>query len=393
MNRPRKLAAAVALGLLACRDSAGPWGGGTGAVALTILPSARGSATHLDSGYVRLTGRTDTTVKAVPGTNVRIVQLPPGAYDIALEGFAGGAVAYFGRTNGIVVTAGQTTQASVTFNPFVSTVTPISTPGRKTFTVSYSSVEGAESYEVEAASDTFFTGNRVTVLTTQTSTRVTAPTYETYYVRVRAIDPYLLRGQPSPRTSIVVTGVFYMIKEDVDSLQMLDPISLTITNVGPLGVSYSFGDCAWNPTDSTLYSITDMFALAYHPPTNALYAVSYANNSLYKFNSSTGGATLIGPTGATLIDGLIWDPVRNRFIALTGATQEFWSINVATGAGTQLTPSPGFISDLGLTYDPRTDRFWVAVYDGTIVQYNPVSYAGVTLATGRGQHTCIAHVP
>ncbi len=128
MNHRWKFAAAVALGLLACRDSAGPWRGQTGAVALKILPSAPGSATHLDSGYVRLTGRMDTTVKAVPGTNVRIVQLPPGTYNIALEGFAGGAVDYFGRTNGIVVTAGQTTPASVTFAPFVSTVRALRAP-------------------------------------------------------------------------------------------------------------------------------------------------------------------------------------------------------------------------------------------------------------------------
>jgi hypothetical protein len=420
MTRPWRIAVIFALGLVACRESAGPSRGGSGGLTLEIVPSAPGSAA-LDSGYVRLTGAKDTTAKVTPGTNVTIANLAPGTYTLGLEGFAGGGVAYFGQTSGVQVTAGNTTSASVTFNTFVSTVSPLQRPGRKTFTVNYASVTNASSYEVFAATDSFLTLNVVTTTATGTSASLTVPTYERYFVGVRAVDPYGTRGRLSPWDSVTVTGVFYVIKDEVDSLQILNPATLALTNVGPLGVAYDFGDCAWNPVDNSLYmvdgraantlyrvnvtsgaataigvhGVTDMFAIGYHPPTNAIYAVGPYGGpaNLYRLNLTTGAATLIGATGVSSIEGLIWDAPRNRFVGLVSGTEQFYTINVATGVATSIGGSGSSINDLGLTYDPRLNLFWSVDYSGFIFQYNPFSLARTQVSSGRGAHSCIAHVP
>ena len=422
MSRPWNSAAVAVLGCLACGEPLKPARSGGGGLALRIIPAAAGVAT-LESAYVRLRGPTDKTVKPTPGaTTVTIAGLTPGTYTVALEGFSGGGVDRFGETTGVQVTAGQNTTATLRITSFVPVVDSLPLFGRGSFTVTYSSVPDAASYEVEAATDQAFTINRVVVPGTATSTQVTESDYGTFYIRVRAIDSYQGRGRPSAFQSIVLTRVLFMIRDGDGMLQMLDPGSLRIINVGSLGVGYAFGDCAWNPANNTLYmvdgraakmlyrinlttgmaspvgahGVTDMFALGYHPPTNALYGVS-GDGNLYRLSLTTGAARLIGATGPTGgINGLAWDSARSQFVALTanvGGGQLLYTIDVATGAATPLASSPG-IDNNGLTYDAVIDRFWAAEYSGDIHQYNPASgYARTTVATGKGPHTCIADVP
>ena len=225
-------------------------------------------------------------------------------------------------------------------------------------------------------------------------------------------------------TALTVTlprGAFYLIRESDDMLQRLDPTSLTLTNIGLLGVGYAFGDCAWDPANSTLYmvegrslntlykinittgaatvvgvhGVTDLFALAYYPPSNTLFGASSANGNLYRFNLTTGAATLVGATGTGSINGLAWDSARLQLVALTAnlSAANLYTVNVVTGAATLLVATLG-IDNNGLTYDPIIDRLLAADYGGNVYQYNPASsYARTTPLTGQGQHTCIAYVP
>jgi len=216
-------------------------------------------------------------------------------------------------------------------------------------------------------------------------------------------------------------GLLYLIHDANDTLQRMHPDSLVITNVGALGVAYDFGDCAWNPATNTLYmtegrpnnslytvnlttgaatlvgvhGVVDLFALAYHPPSNSLVGVG-GDRNLYGFNLSTGAATLIGPTGITNGgNGLVWDSARNALVLLTAnfGGADLYTVNVATGQATPLAASPG-IDNNGLTYDPVIDRYWSADYQGDLFQYDPTnSYARATLDSGLGPHTCIAYVP
>ncbi len=220
-----------------------------------------------------------------------------------------------------------------------------------------------------------------------------------------------------------IVGGLYLIRDSDDMLQRLDPLSLTITNIGALGVGYMFGDCAWNPSNNTLYmvegratntlytvntttgaatavgvhGITDMFALGFYPPTGQMFAASAANGNLYSLDLTTGAATLIGSTGlvSPSINGLAWDPTRRQFIALVSNVSggSLYSVDVTTAAVTLLADA-GPIDNAGLTYDPTIDRFWAAEYQGAIVQYDPTAaFNRTTVATGTGTHTCIARVP
>ncbi len=201
-------------------------------------------------------------------------------------------------------------------------------------------------------------------------------------------------------------------------LQRIDPDTRIVTDIGPLGVAYAFGDCAFDSADATLYmvdgrgaralyrvniatgaatlvgvhGITDMFALGYHPPSNALFGAA-GDGNLYRINTSTGAATLVGQTGRDDINGLVFDSKRNVMIGLTAGGTILFSIDVTTGAIHPLL-STSFINNLGLTYDPVIDRFWVDDFDGNLLQFDPNNgFARSTVATIGGPRTCIATVP
>jgi hypothetical protein len=218
-------------------------------------------------------------------------------------------------------------------------------------------------------------------------------------------------------------GKLVAIDDVTRHLVRIDAGTLNMTDVGPLGatVSYAFGDCAWNAADATLYvvdgrglnalyrvdlatgaatrigvhGITDMFSLAYHPPTNRLYGIG-GDRQLYTISTTTGVATAIGPTGITnqtFVDGLAWDSTRNVVVALTAGRVVFYAVNLSTGAATQLQSTP-FISDLGMTYDPVLDRFLVVDYEGKLIQFDPRNnFARTELGVISGHYTCLALVP
>jgi hypothetical protein len=214
-------------------------------------------------------------------------------------------------------------------------------------------------------------------------------------------------------------GTLYTIDDASDRLQLIDPQTFVITDIGALGVSYGFGDCAWDSASSTMYmtdgrgtrslytlnlatgaatlvgahGITDMFALGYHPPTDKLYGIA-GNGNLYSFNRNTGAATVVGPTGNLRINGLVWDSIRNQLVAITTGPVTFYSVDVATGAMTALITGQAFLDNSGVTYDPALDMFRAIDFAGNVVQYDPSNdYARTPLASGKGLHTCLAHVP
>jgi hypothetical protein len=200
-------------------------------------------------------------------------------------------------------------------------------------------------------------------------------------------------------------------------LQRLDPNTQVVTDVGPLGVSYAFGDCAWSFADSTLYvidgraakalyrvslatgaatligvhGIADLFALGYHPPSNQLYGV--ALGVLYTINVANGTATAVGPTGTgTTVEGLAWDSKRNRMIALAAGGVVIYTVNLATGAMAQV-QTAGAANDLGMAYDPVGDRFLAADFSSKFFQLDPTSFARTDLPNLAGLHTCLAFTP
>jgi hypothetical protein len=221
-------------------------------------------------------------------------------------------------------------------------------------------------------------------------------------------------------------GSIYTIRDNTDQTQRYDLMTspLAAVTLGAFGFGYAFGDCTYDSFDNTIYAvegrstrqlfrinpttgagtligthgIADMFALAYHPPSNTVFGIA-SNRNVYAMNLQTGAATLRGNMGTitgSTIDGLAYDSKRDRLIALTTSTNaSVYQINPATGAGTLLLAdvNPGVgLNNLGLTYDPVIDRFWIFDFDGAIRQMDPETWAITTITTGQGQHTCAAYV-
>ena len=225
----------------------------------------------------------------------------------------------------------------------------------------------------------------------------------------------------SVTATFIPRGVLYAIRDSDDVLQRGNADTGAFTDVGALGVAYAFGDCAFNTATDVMYAVdgrgakslyrvslttgaatlvgahnvTDMFALAYDAGNGLLYGVA-GDGNLYRFNTTSGAATLVGATGATAtINGLAWDTTRSRLVAITSGLSGaiVYSVNVSTGAATALATGLPGIDNNGWTYDPVIDRLWALDYGGNVFQYNPATFARTTIATGAGNHTCVAFVP
>jgi hypothetical protein len=108
--------------------------------------------------------------------------------------------------------------------------------------------------------------------------------------------------------------------------------------------------------------ISNLDAIAF-TPTGTLYAASFATNSLYTVNPSTGVASLVGNLGFTGVMDLAWDSRNSTMYAIEslGAGSALYSLNLSTGAGTFVTATPGDGCLMGLAID-SANRFLATDY-------------------------------
>ncbi len=213
-------------------------------------------------------------------------------------------------------------------------------------------------------------------------------------------------------------GVLYTIGQSDDVLRRLDPVTLQYTDVGPLGVDFEYGDCAWSASNGTLYmvpavaqhlyrvntttgaatlvgvhGIAQLRALAVYPPTGQLYAIG-SGQQLYRIDPATAVATLVVTTGIVL-DGLVWDSRRSRMVGLTANVGggSFYVMNLSTGAAVNL-GSAGSINNNGLAYDSVIDRHWAVDTSGKLLEFDPnAGMARTERGTNGGAQTCITFRP
>ncbi len=166
----------------------------------------------LDAVQVRVVGGgTDRTVTSTTpsGGNflITVDNLPAASYTVSVTGLVNSQVAHFGETSGVQVTAGQTSQAGVTFpvfQPSIPNVAVVDTSDVLSFDISYSAVTGATGYRIEWSQNSNFTALQ-TKDTTGLGARIAVTAEGDYYVRVRALNPNLTApGLPTPTKGVFV---------------------------------------------------------------------------------------------------------------------------------------------------------------------------------------------
>ncbi len=167
-----------------------------------------GPTVLLDAVQVRIVGgavdRTVTSSTPTAGSFlITISDLPAGSYTVTVTGLVGGLVAHHGETTGVVVTAGQTAQAAVTFpvfQPAIPNQTVVDTSDVLSFDLTYGAVAGATGYRIEWDQNPNFTAP-LSKDTTGLGARITVTVEGNHYVRVRALKGALV-GLPTPTKGV-----------------------------------------------------------------------------------------------------------------------------------------------------------------------------------------------
>lgn len=215
----------------------------------------------------------------------------------------------------------------------------------------------------------------------------------------------------------LASGVLLTVRTSDDVLRAVDPMTLALTDVGPLGVAFDFGEVAYDTTSGILWMIDgrpaeslytvelatgaaslvgphgveDLFGLAHDPTTNTLYGSGESPTGFYSLNMMTGAPTLIGDP-AMAADGLTYDSTRDQIVALAAGGGAMFSIDRATGAPTLLS-NEGFIDNCGLAYDPFQDVYWAIDWSGNLYRYDPnLGYTRTLELSGLGSHDGLTYV-
>ncbi|RJP31460.1 MAG: hypothetical protein C4547_15515 [Phycisphaerales bacterium] len=213
-------------------------------------------------------------------------------------------------------------------------------------------------------------------------------------------------------------GTMYSVNENTDTLVSIDTDTFQITSIGPLGMSYQFGDLAWDSSTQTLYAVdgwggrrgiwtvdTDtgqatlvnlhgfdsMFALAYDPTTDEFYGgQSTRDQGFFRFDKN-GQGTFIGNPGFNL-DSVAYDSARDMLVGAVAGPGDLYEMNRGNGTGTLINDGP-FFNNCGMTYDPDKDLFWMIDWSGNLYSFDPNNgYARTLHRSGLGAHDGLAYV-
>ena len=213
----------------------------------------------------------------------------------------------------------------------------------------------------------------------------------------------------------------YTVEETRDALYTIDLTTGATSLVGSLGVSYEFGDLAFDASRNTLYAVSgrgtspsllysvntttgaatligstgqiEMFGLVYDPVTDKLYgSQSTGAQGFFEINRNTGAASAIGNPGINL-DGLTYNSSTGDIVGTFAGPGSFWSVDRVTGAVTQLSGGSGFVDNNGLAYEAGGNAYYTLDWSGDLYKYDANSYTRSLVAGGLGAHDGLAIVP
>jgi hypothetical protein len=255
----------------------------------------------------------------------------------------------------------------------------------------------------------------MTVNANDTIPKDTVQATESYKCLVTASDGTTMAMGDA--TATITPRIAYTVSENLTSavLQTIDLDTGVLTDIGPTGVGYNFGDLAWDRVAQKLYMVdgrganslyivdtttgaatlvgvhglTDLFSIGV-APTGLYGATTSGGNVLYKLDTTTGAATqvgaLSGPAGR--VEGLVYDSAHDRMVGET-TSGVFWTVDVSNGAVTQLAGNTG-MNDFGLTYDPYVDRYYTMDYNARLQVFDPTTFVATIVMSNLGAHTSIA---
>ncbi len=214
-------------------------------------------------------------------------------------------------------------------------------------------------------------------------------------------------------------GLLYVVRESDNVLRQVNLNDMTLTDIGPLGVTFEFGGLTYDPNSDTLYMIdgrgaeslytvdrntgaatlvgahgvTDLFGLAYDSSNDVLYATQFSGGTgFYSLDIDTGVATFIGDMGRG-IGGLSYNPNTDQLVGVRPGFGDLYEIDRATGATTLLYDGD-YTDDSGLTYDPDRNLYWDIDWSGDFYSYDPdYGYIRLTHLSGLGAYDGAAYVP
>jgi alpha-tubulin suppressor-like RCC1 family protein len=361
----------------------------------------------LDGVRVTVNGPTNKSVLVTTDADsdgffeVTVDGLDPGTYTVVVEGLVGGLVGHYGETTNVVVTAGNTTSAPITFpkfQPVVPNLTVTDTVEVLRFTVAYSAVPNADSYVVAWSTSPTMSGAQTRNVTT-TSTEVSVPAEGKYYFTVRAVsNDASAAGLPSvpksvqvfqsvvsvvvtPSTPSITAGQtvqFSFEARDGDNVVVVNPPVVWISNnhnvatISPTGLATSITSgtatitaaAKGTPGIATL-TATPMAAsklvFTQQPPnTTAGVAIAEVKVAIQNQQNQTntnddvtqititiannaGGGTLGGTATATVVDGVATFSTLNINKTGTGytltAAPTSGTLTSATSTGFNITPA------------------------------------------------------
>ena len=344
----------------------------------------------LDGVRVTVTGPTNKSQTVTTATGgffqVTIDGLAPGSYAVVVEGLASGKVAHYGETTNIVVTAGNSTSAPVTFavfQPVIPNPTAVDTVEVLRFTVSWTAVANAASYTVEwSTSPTMASPQSRSVTTTSTEINVTAE--GKYYFTVRAVNANVaLTGLPSavkstqvfqtvvtvavtpasPTLTAGATQQFTFEARDADNVVVTNPPVLWVSNNHTVATISSTG------LATTLTSGTAVIsAVAKGTPGNATLTANPMAPTKLVFTTQPANTTA-GQSMAS-IQVAIQNP-QNQTASTDNTTQVTIAFGTNAGSGTlggtkTVTVANGVASFTTLNVDRTGTGYTLTATSGTL---------------------------
>jgi hypothetical protein len=200
---------------------------------------------------------------------------------------------------------------------------------------------------------------------------------------------------PSPQ----VSGKLVAVDRINDTLVSIDPDTLSVQTIGPLGVDYEFGGLAYNPNSQTLYmrSRANFYhvdvntghatyrgfdsrfyvslGLAFDSTRNQLLTTDQGGAATYlvQVNPANGAWMTALNEGVSVQDGMAYNAENDQLYGVTsnGPQAHLWLIDrTIPHKITLINQSSPYAGDAGLAYDPVRDYVWMTSLLGRITAYD-----------------------